>query len=71
MQNNLLTKTYTLSANTNISADILRAHIKLFWFDIYLPLHSNNNNIHLNLMCKVGYDENNNTDYKTVAPLSP
>ena len=65
----ILNKIYILNGQNNISADILRAHVKSFWFDIYLPLHSNNNNIHLNLMCKIGYDVNNNTDYKTVAPL--
>ena len=52
----ILNKTYTLSANTNISADILRAHIKSFWYDVFTPLQSKGADIHLMLMCKIGYD---------------
>lgn len=69
MQNNILNKTYQLSANTNISAEILRSYIKNFWFDIYQGLHNDNPDIHLLLMCKVGFNENSNTEYKTVGPL--
>ena len=65
----ILNKTYTLSASSNISADILRAHIKSFWYDVFTPLHAKGADIHLMLMCKIGYDENNNTEYKTIADL--
>lgn len=69
MQNNVLNKTYQISNNLNISPEVLRSHVKFLWFDIFKPLHDSNANIHLMLMCKIGYNENNNTEYKTIADL--
>ena len=56
MQNNLLNKTYELSNNLNISPEVLRTYIKSFCYDVFLRLRNENPDIHLNLMCKLGYD---------------
>ena len=66
----ILNKTYQLNGQNNISPDLLRDHIRSFWFDVFLRLHNENPDFHLNLMCKVGFFGSVNPDdseYKTVA----
>ena len=71
-KNNILNKTYTFPSGLDISPSTLKSYIKSFWFDVFTPLHSNNSDIHLMLMCVpkgvVGYKVVN-TEFKTIADL--
>ena len=64
----LYTKTYSLDLNITITKEVLDDYIKLFWNDIFKPLHSNNPNVHLMLLCKVEFT-NAALSYRTLANL--
>jgi DNA polymerase type B, organellar and viral len=61
-------KTYKLPQGSLISNTILNAFINEFWKDVYQPLHENNNNMHLMLMCKVQFS-NPELGYRSLADL--
>lgn len=66
--NNILNKSYDLPSTLDMTQDVLKTYIKSFWYDVFLPLHNSNSNIHLMLMCKIGYKQVN-IEYKTIADL--
>ena len=70
IKTNLLNKLYNLNDQVDLTPEVLRSYVKSFWHDVFMPLHSSNSNIHLNLMCKVGYgDSNVGSEFKTIAEL--
>lgn len=62
------TITYTLPQSSTITNAILKKYIKMLWNDVFKPLHSKNNNIHLLLLCKVVYTDST-VGYRTLADM--
>lgn len=54
---NIKNKSYLLPQEATITNDILRAYIRMFWSEVYLPLITQNSNIHLLLMIKVEFTD--------------
>lgn len=65
---NIITKTYELPHSSVITKDILTGYVNTFWKDIYMPLNSSNNNLHLLLMCKVEFTDPA-LGYRTLADM--
>lgn len=64
----ILIKTYFLSKSLTITNTVLSKYIKLFWSDVFTPLHKSNNKIHLMLMVKVEFMDPT-LGYRTLANL--
>lgn len=64
----ILIKSYIINKTTTINKNILKYYVKHFWNDVFQPLHNNNNNMHLLLMCKVEFQEST-MGYRTLADL--
>lgn len=67
-QMKILIKTYFLSKSLTITNTVLSKYIKLFWNDVFTPLHKSNNKIHLMLMVKVEFMDPT-LGYRTLANL--
>lgn len=65
---NIKTKIYVLPNSTPITKIILNGYIKLFWGEIFTPLHLENSNMHLMLMCKVEFTDPAQ-GYRTLADM--
>nr|YP_010170401.1 DNA polymerase type B [Phanerochaete carnosa]QRZ60383.1 DNA polymerase type B [Phanerochaete carnosa] len=50
-------QTYILKKGTTVTGPVLKLYVKLFWNDIFKPLHINNENTHLLVICKIEYDD--------------
>lgn len=61
-------QTYKLPQASTLTKEILTSYIDLFWNDIFKPLHDNNSNIHLMIMCKVNYADSS-IGHRTIANL--
>ena len=59
---------YTLPKSTNLTPIILKEYVQLFWSEVYLPLQSSNNSMHLMVICKVLFTEST-MGYKTLADM--
>ena len=60
---------YELPNSFAITNEILKSYISLFWQDVFTPLYNKNNNIHLLILCKVGFKGSNAFEYRTIADL--
>ena len=62
---------YNIS-NQVLTNDLLKINILKFWDDIFKPLTTKGETIHLMILCKVSFNNdeyNNSTSYKTLGPL--
>jgi hypothetical protein len=64
-------KSYSINSNQILTNEVLDSYITRFWNEVYASLISNNEEIHLMILCKVQYSDNEDTElgYKTLGPL--